>query len=146
MIMSSSSKSSLRVKVHLLKVHPRNITMVVCRRHLMSSFGEFQWSLSIHKWKSNILSPQAKVLVESWWFLETRVNSNQKEMVRRILGPHVYDKKSMDYLMETQVNLTTYFFWIVFWFFSQKCYCPQFQKILCYMFQHNFLLDFLFGV
>jgi hypothetical protein len=84
--------------------------MVVCHRHLMSSFGEFRWSLLIHKGKSDILSPQAKALVESWWFLETCVSSNWKEVVRRILGPHVYDKKPMDYLMETQVNLTTYLF------------------------------------
>jgi hypothetical protein len=122
--MNSSSKSSLRVKVCLLKVHPKNITILdVCRKHLMSSAREFQWSWLIHKGKSDILFPQAKVNGEFWWFSKTCVGLDRK-VARKKLGPHVYDEKPTHYCMETQVNLTTNSLWIVFWFLSQICHYP----------------------
>jgi hypothetical protein len=84
--------------------------MVVCCKHLMNSSREFQWSLSIHKVRYDILSPQTKVLVESWWFSETQVSPNQKEVVRIILGPHVYNEKLMHYLMKTQAQFHSILF------------------------------------
>jgi len=82
--MNSSSKNSLRVKVCLLKVHPKNITILaICCKHLMSSAKEIQWSWLIHKGKSDILFPQAKANGEPWWFLGTCVSPNQKEVVRK---------------------------------------------------------------
>jgi len=104
--MNSSSKSSLKIKVCLLKVHPKNITILaICCKHLMSSGKEIQWSWLIHKGKSNILFPQAKANGEPWWFSRTCMSPNQKEVVRKKLGPHVYDEKPTHYCMETQVNL-----------------------------------------
>lgn len=86
----------------MLKVHPKNITiLVVHRRHLMNSFREFQWSLLIHKGKSNILFPQVKANVESWWFSITHMSSNRKEVVRKKLGPHVYDERPTHHHIET---------------------------------------------
>jgi hypothetical protein len=106
--MNSSSKTSLRVKACLLKVHPWNVMMVICCKHLMNSSGEFQWLLSVCKARSIILSPQTKALVESWWFLKTQISPNRKEVVRRQLGPHVYDENPTHYFMETQVNTISF--------------------------------------
>jgi len=40
-----------------------------------------------------MLAPKTKVTVLSWWALETHMNPDRKEVVRKILAPKVYEEK-----------------------------------------------------
>jgi hypothetical protein len=62
-VMSSTSKTSYRQKTLLLNVHPRNVSKDVKCRKLMTSFGDFLWSLSMRKSRTNVLCPMTKAIV-----------------------------------------------------------------------------------
>jgi len=71
----------------------------------MDQSGEFLWSFFLHKKKSDVLSPSVKIVIISWWVLETKISPNKKEITwRQIIAPHVADEKYTHYLMETQVS------------------------------------------
>ncbi len=120
-VMSLNLTSSNQFKAWLLNVHLRNLNMVVHQRHLMSFSREFWWSLSMCKNRSNVLSPQTKAIILSWWMSETRINPNWKEVVRKWLMPHKYDEKPTHYLMETQVWTFIKILYFKYWIVSLWC-------------------------
>lgn len=54
----------------------------------------------------------------SWWAIETHTSPNQKEVVMKILGSHLYEDKLTEHLMGTQV---IFFFILGFLFLSFYC-------------------------
>ncbi len=116
----------------MLKVHPGNVTMALHHRESMQMSKTFIFPLSIWKKWKDILAPRTKAIVLSWWAIETHTNPNQKEVVRKILGSHLYEDKLIQHLMETQVifffilgflllSFYCLFLHLTFFFFS-KCF------------------------
>jgi hypothetical protein len=70
----------------------------------MQSFDSFLWGLSIHNKRSKILAPTTKAIVLSWWASKTHMSPNWKDVVKKILAPHSYEKKPAQYLMEVHVR------------------------------------------
>jgi hypothetical protein len=81
-LMNNGSITSMKQKTRLLKVHFRNITMVVWCRESMWFIGNFLWSLVIWKKRVDILALKIKAIVLAWWASKVRVNPNQKEVMR----------------------------------------------------------------
>jgi hypothetical protein len=77
--------------------------MVDERRKRMSSMTIFLWLLSICKRRFNGLALQTKAIFLSCWIFETCMSLNQKEVVRKIIAPRVYDEKPTQYFTESQV-------------------------------------------
>jgi hypothetical protein len=50
-----------------------------------------------------MLAHGTKAIMLSWWAVETCMSPNHKEVGRKILGLHLYEKKPTQYLMETHV-------------------------------------------
>jgi hypothetical protein len=81
-----------------------------------------------------------KAIVLSWWAVETCMSPNQKEVGRKILGLHLYEKKPTQYLMETQVIVL-----FIFVLLHLSLYCmlfhwtffSPFQVIWAYFPLHN---------
>jgi hypothetical protein len=44
-----------------------------------------------------------KAIILAWWGSKTCVSPNQKGIVKKRQGPHLYEEKPTQYLMETQV-------------------------------------------
>ncbi len=65
-----------------------------------------------------MLDPRTKAIMLSWWPIETCMSPNQKEVVKKILGSHLYENKLTQHLMETQV---IFFFILGFLFLSFYC-------------------------
>jgi hypothetical protein len=59
--------------------------------------------LAIWKKKVNILAPKTRTIILAWWAFEICMTPNQKEVVRKRHGPHLYEKKLIQYLMEIHV-------------------------------------------
>jgi hypothetical protein len=49
----------------------------------MASKEHIQWTLSVRKTRSNVISNSVKEAVVAWWISETRASSNTKEVVRK---------------------------------------------------------------
>jgi hypothetical protein len=64
------------------------------------------WRLSLKgkKKPKNILHATRNVIVQ-WWIEETHVSLNKCEVTRKRLGPSIYDEKTTQFLMETQVHI-----------------------------------------
>jgi len=77
---SSKGNSSMRFKAQVLGVHPRNIVLAVEQRRIMDQGGEFLWRFSLRKKRSDLLSSFVKVVIISWWVLETKISPNRKEV------------------------------------------------------------------
>ncbi len=75
--------TSVRQKVQILKVHPKNVAMVFHYLQLMNNSSGFAWSLSIQKKRSDMLALETNRIILFRRALETCVSPNTKEVVRR---------------------------------------------------------------
>lgn len=115
---NNNSTSSFKEKVQVLKVHPRNVAMALHCRESMQMSKTFICPLSIWKKWKDMLAPRTKVIVLSWWAIETHMSPNQKEVVKKKLWSHLYENKLIQHLMETQI---IFFFILGFLFLSFYC-------------------------
>lgn len=77
--------------------------MALHRRESMQMSKTFIYPLSIWKKWKDMLAPRTKAIVLSLWAIETHMNPNQKKVVKKRLGLHLYENKLIQHLMETQV-------------------------------------------
>ncbi len=66
-LMNKSYTSSLKQKVWVLNMHPRNVTMALCHKESMQTSRKFLWSSSIQKKRKDMLAHGMKAIVLSWW-------------------------------------------------------------------------------
>jgi hypothetical protein len=100
---SGGSISSVREVAKALSVHPRNIMLAMERRGAMDVEGNFLWTLTIRRTRTDGVGEAVKEVVIMWWIQETRVSPNRKQVARRRIAAGVYDEKPLHFLMEPQV-------------------------------------------
>jgi len=94
-----------------------------CQKH-------FIYPLSIWKKWKDMLAPRTKVIVLSWWAIETHMRPNQKEVVKKRLGLHLYENKLIQHLMETHV-----IFSFIFGFLLLSFYCLLLHLTFSFIFK-----------
>jgi hypothetical protein len=93
---------SLRQRAHALGVHHRNINSYVMQWwRLMDCSGVFLWTLSIRKWRYDVLTLATKATTLAWWTQETRVSLDRRKVTWKRIAPNVFDEKLIHFLMET---------------------------------------------
>jgi hypothetical protein len=74
--------------------------------------------LAIWKKRVDILAATTKAIVLAWWGSKTYVSPNWKDIMKKRQGPHLYEEKSTQHLMETQAFFKLFqFFCVVSIFF-----------------------------
>jgi hypothetical protein len=63
-----------------------------------------------------MLVPKTKATILSWWASKTHMSLNKKEAARRRLTPKVYEEKSTQYPMETQICFIISILYLMFYF------------------------------
>jgi hypothetical protein len=58
----------------------------------MASKDHIQWTLSVRKTRSDVISDSVKEAVVAWWISETRPSPIAKEVVRKWVAPGVHTK------------------------------------------------------
>jgi hypothetical protein len=82
-VVSSGVQTTMRQTSRMLEVHHRNVLMAMQRRASMESKDHIQWTLSVRKTRSDVISGSVKEVVVAWWISETRPSPIAKEVVRK---------------------------------------------------------------
>jgi hypothetical protein len=79
---STKCGSSIWKLAKILGIHAWNIMSVVSQL-VAIKYGDFMWTLSIRKKRSDGLFETIKIIVIQWWAHNTCVNPNRKQITRK---------------------------------------------------------------
>ena len=103
---SCQRESSVRQLAKALGIHHRNVHRAINRRDVLSATGQFLFCLTVRRKRTDGLREEERIVIITWWVVETRVSPNKKDVTRKRLAPGVFDEKPTHYLQETQVHRT----------------------------------------
>lgn len=108
---ASANLRSTRSVASVLGVDRRNIKRAMHRRVLLDTKQDAFWLRYRSGGRTDSLTETVKEIVRRWWFSETTVSPNRKDIVRHRIGVKNYDEHPTHYLQVSEVlHYTTYFF------------------------------------
>jgi hypothetical protein len=85
----------------VLNTNCRNIYFAIKRRRECVDGGSLKWAPLTCIKRSARIDDETTTSVTQWWNQETRVSLVHKEVVRKRIGPKLYVKHAMHYLLES---------------------------------------------
>lgn len=101
---SSIMSGQGRALAKVLNTNRRNIYSAMKRRRECVGGGSLKWAPLQRIKKASRIEEETTAAVIQWWNQETRVSPVHKEVVRKRVGPKMYEKHAMHYLLESQVS------------------------------------------
>jgi hypothetical protein len=93
-----------RALAKVLNTNRRNIYSAMKRRWDSVGGGSLKWAPLQRIRRTTRIEEETTAAVIHWWNQETRVSPVHKEVVRKRVGPKLYEKHAMHYLLESQVS------------------------------------------
>ena len=93
-----------RALAKVLNTNRQNIYSAMKRRRESVGGGSLKWAPLQCSKKTTRIEEETTAAVIQWWNQETRVSPVHKEVVRKRVGPKMYEKHAMHYLLESQVS------------------------------------------
>jgi hypothetical protein len=93
-----------RALAKVLNTNRCNIYPAIKRRQECVDGGSLKWAPLTRIRRSARIDDETIAAITQWWNQETRVSPVHKEVVRKRVGPKLYVKHAMHYLLESQVS------------------------------------------